>query len=137
MGGPDGGGLPGRVALRALRCHATQGDPPSAVVLLVDVEIRLDLTAVANTDAYADVVDLADLALSVREAIAEKPRRLLESLAVHAARTVLQRYPNLYEVRLRVIKPEPAGLDAAEESAEVRLNAGARMRGARHSQSPA
>jgi hypothetical protein len=28
------------------------------------------------------------------------------------------------EVRLRVIKPEPAGLDAAEESVEVRLSRG-------------
>src|SRR5215510_13338640 len=119
----DGRALPGRVALRGLRCDAAQGDPPSAVVLLVDVEIRLDLKAVANTDAYEDVVDLNNLALSVREAIAEKPRRLLESLAVHAASTVLQRYPNVYEVHLRVIKPEPAGLDAAEESVEVRLNA--------------
>src|SRR5947208_12630470 len=114
--------LPGRIALRGLRCTATQGDPPSATLLLVDISIRLDLMAVAESDAYADVVDLADLAAFVRESVAAQPRRLLETIAVHAARGVLARYTAVYEVRLRVIKPEPAGLDAAEESVEVRLS---------------
>ena len=113
--------LPGSIALRGLRCDATQGDPPSATLLLVDVSIRLDLTAVAESDAYADVVDLADLAAFVRESVAAQPRRLLETIAVHAARGVLRRYPAVDRVRLRVIKPEPAGLDAADESVTLRL----------------
>jgi dihydroneopterin aldolase len=88
----------------------------------VDVSIVIDLAAVAESDAYADVVDLADLAASVRQAVAAEPRRVLETIAVHAARGVLARYPLVGEVQLRVIKPEPAGLDAAEESVEVRLS---------------
>ena len=103
-----------------------QGDPPSATLLLVDVSIRLDLTAVAESDAYADVVDLADLAAFVRESVAAQRRRLLETIAVHAARGVLQRYPAVDRVRLRVIKPEPAGLDAADESVTLRLTRRAR-----------
>jgi 7,8-dihydroneopterin aldolase/epimerase/oxygenase len=114
--------IPGRVALRGLRCSATQGDPPAGTLLLVDVSIEIDLSAVAESDAYADVVDLADLAESMRRAVAAQPRRLLETIAVHAARDVLARYAAVHKVRLRVIKPEPAGLDAAEESVEVRLS---------------
>jgi dihydroneopterin aldolase len=111
----------GAVELRALRCAAVQGDPPSPTVLLVDVRIELDLSRVAESDAYADVVDLTDLAATVRQVLAERPRLLLETLAVHAAREVLRRFETVQTVTLRVIKPEPAGMDAAEESVEVRL----------------
>jgi|SRR5579859_4612421 len=114
-------GIPGRVALRGLRCSATQGDPPAATLLLVDVSIAIDLAAVMDSDAYADVVDLADLAAAVRQAVAAQPRRLLETIAVHTARGVLARYAAVHEVQLRIIKPEPTGLDAADESVEVRL----------------
>src|SRR5438552_18629995 len=114
--------MPGRVALRGLRCSATQGEPPAATLLLVDVSIEIDLSAVEQTDAYADVVDLSDLAVTMRQAVAAHPRRLLETIAGHAARGVLARYADVYDVRLRVVKPQPAGLDAAEESVEVRLS---------------
>ena len=113
------------VALRGLRCSATQGDPPAATLLLVDVGIEIDLAAVAESDAFADVVNLADLAESVRQSVAARPYRLLETIAVHAARGVLARYATVHEVRLRVIKPEPVGLDAADESVEVRQVRGA------------
>ena len=114
--------MSGRVALRGLRCPATQGNPPVATLLLVDIAIDLDLAAVATSDAFADVVDLADLAASVRESVAARPRMLLETIAVHTARGVLARYPMVEQVRLRVIKPEPEGLDALEESVEVALS---------------
>jgi dihydroneopterin aldolase len=114
--------IPGRIALRRLRCAANQGEPPTATVLLVDVSISLNLAAVAQSDAYADVVDLADLASFIRESVAAQPRRLLETIAAHAAIGVLERYPAVERVRLSVIKPEPSGLDAAEESATVRLS---------------
>jgi dihydroneopterin aldolase len=111
----------GGVELRGLRCAATQGDPPAETVLLVDVRIEIDLDRVAETDAFADVVDLAHLARTVRAAVAARPRRLLETIAVHAVREVLASYASVLEVSLRVAKPEPAGLDAAEEAVEVRL----------------
>ena len=114
--------LLGRVGLRALRCDAMQGDPPAATQLVVDISIQFDLTAVAESDSYADVVDLIDLARVVRETIGAQPRLLLETLAVHTARAVLQRFASVRKVRLRIVKPEPHGLGAAEESVEVRLS---------------
>ena len=114
-------GLPGHIGLSGLRCRATQGDPPVPNQLSLDVTIQLDLTAVAESDAYADVVDLADLAAFVRESVGSQPRLLLETIAVHAARGVLQRYAEVSEVTVRVTKPEPAGLDAAAETVEIKL----------------
>ena len=111
----------GGVALRGLRCTAVQGDPPSPTELLVDVRIELDLSRVADSDAYDDVVDLTALAATIRESIAARPRLLLETLAVHAARDVRRRFSEVQQVRLRVIKNEPAGMAASEESVEVNL----------------
>ena len=111
----------GRVALTGLRCPATQGNPPESTLLLVDIAIELDLAAVATSDAFDDVVDLADLAAFVRQRVAEHPQMLLESIAVRTARGVLERYPMVERVQLRVLKPEPAGLDAESESVELAL----------------
>ena len=112
--------IPGRLELRGLRCSGSLGDPPVDAVLLVDVSVGLDLSAVAESDAYADTLDLADLAQTVRIAVAT-PRLLLETAAVSAARAVMQRYLSAREVEVRLCKPEPAGLQAAEEAISVRL----------------
>lgn len=114
-------GIPGRVELRALRCPAIQGHPPEPTLLRVDVAIEIDLARVATSDAFEDVVDLADLAASVRQALAAEPRTLLETISVHVARMVLERYALVSAVHVRVVKPEPAGLDAAEESVTLHL----------------
>jgi len=111
----------GRVALTGLRCPATQGNPPESTLLLVDITIEVDLAAVATSDAFDDVVDLADLAAFVRRRVADHPRLLLETIAVHTARGVLDRYSMVERVQLRVLKPDPAGLDAESESVELAL----------------
>jgi dihydroneopterin aldolase len=119
--------VPGRVELRGLRCQSQQLDGDGAVsnqLLVADVAIDLDLSAVAQSDSYADVVDLSDLAATLRETIANPPRLLLETTAVHAARQVLDQYPRVQGVRLRLAKPNPPGLDANEEAVEVRLTRG-------------
>jgi dihydroneopterin aldolase len=113
--------VPGTIALRGLRCSALQGDPPGSTRLVVDVSIDFDLAAVADSDSYDDVVDLADLAETVREDVAGPPRLLLETIAVHVARGVLRRYGMVDAVRVRVVKPEPPGLEADEECVELRL----------------
>lgn len=119
--------VPGRVTLGRLRCSGRHGGPRAGdadQLFFVDVSVELDLGPVARSDAYADVVDLADLATTVRQIVSGPPRLLLETVAVHAARLVLERYPRVSRVWLRLAKPEPAGLDAAEEAIEVTLDRG-------------
>jgi dihydroneopterin aldolase len=116
--------ITGRIELRGLRCSAALGEPPLATLLIVDVRLELDLSAVAESDAYADTIDLADLADTLRELVRTPSRLLLETVAVQAARGILQRFARAKEVRLRLGKPEPPGLDASEEAVEVRLARG-------------
>jgi len=58
----------------------------------------------------------------VREIISGPPRLLLETVAVDVARLVLQRYPSVTRVCLRLAKPDPDDLDAAEEVVKVALD---------------
>jgi 7,8-dihydroneopterin aldolase/epimerase/oxygenase len=115
------GEITGRIELRGLRCSGVHGDPPVETSLNVDVSVQLDLSAVATSDAYADTIDIADLAATVREVVRTPSRHLLETVAVQAALEILRRYVRVHEVRLRLAKAEPPGLEAAEEAVEVRL----------------
>ena len=116
----------GWVQLRGLRCAGQSGGPAGAAEqrFVVDVALQLDLAPVARSDDYADTVDIAHLAATVREVVSGPARLLLETLAVQIARLILDRYPRALQVQLRLAKPEPPGLDAAQEAVELTLDRG-------------
>jgi dihydroneopterin aldolase len=119
--------IPGTVKLVGLRCAGRHGDPDggdAAQLFLVDVSVEIDFAAVAVSDSYADVVDLAALAATVREVVGGPPRLLLETVAVQAAQRIVEHYPLVRQVRLRLARPDPPGLDADEEAVEVTLDRG-------------
>lgn len=104
--------LPGRLGLRGLRCPGP---------LLADVSLDVDLAPAARSNDLADAVDIAMVADSVRALVAAHADALLERLTVDAAHRLLEQFAAVDQVRVRVARPEPAGLDAAEESVEVTL----------------
>jgi dihydroneopterin aldolase len=111
--------------LVGLRCYGRHGDLASTAaqrLFLVDVALDVDLGPVSQSDSYADVVDLADLATAVRGIVSGPPRLLLETVAVDVVKLVLERYPSVLRVSLRLAKPEPPDLDAAEEVVKVALD---------------
>lgn len=109
--------VPGRISLVGLRCHV-DGDPQ----VLVDLSIGVDLARPATSDALEDAVDLAALADTVRQTVVGAKRTLLEAVAVDLAREVMARFGPVEDVDVTVRKLEPAGLDAAEEKVQVRLD---------------
>ena len=119
MSATQEGEMLGWIQLRGLRCVAPSGDGEQ--LLVVDVAVQLDLAAAARSDAYVDTIDIADLAATVRDVIGGPPRVLLETVAVHLARVILDTYAHVRQVHLRVAKSEPPGLEAAEEAIELRL----------------
>jgi dihydroneopterin aldolase len=116
----------GWVELRSLRCSGRHGVYPeeqaSERVFLVDVAVRAEVGRAAESDDLADTLDLAALAEAVTQIVSGPSRKLLESLSVLAAREVLNRFPEAREVRLKMRKPEPPGIDAAEEAVSVDLS---------------
>ena len=129
---PDVSGLPGRIIIRGLRCRGRQGTTPAdqqqAHDYLVDVALSVDIADAVAKDDLAAALDISEVASCVREEIARRPRALVERIAADIARALLARFEPVAEVKVKVEKPEPAGLDAAAEAVELTI---ARRRSAR------
>ena len=132
--------LPGRIIIRGLRCRGRQGptaaDQQQAHDYLVDIEVSVDIADAVARDELAVALDIAEVAACVRAEIARVPRVLLERMAADIARAVLERFHRVTEVRVKVEKPEPAGLDAAAEAVELTLARGHRSSPGRSPRSP-
>jgi 7,8-dihydroneopterin aldolase/epimerase/oxygenase len=117
----------GWVELRGLRCYGRHGVYPEEQaterVFLIDVAVRTDVEPAATSDDLSDALDLACLAQTVQEVIRGPSHKLLESLALATATLVLQRFAQAVEVKVRVRKPDPPGIDAAEEAVAIRVEA--------------
>lgn len=118
--------LPGRVFIRGLRCRGRQGPTPAeqqqAHDYLVDVTLSVDIADAANRDELAAALDIAEVASCVRDEVARRPRALLERMTSDVARALLGRFDRVTEVRVKVEKPEPDGLDAAAEAVELTIS---------------
>ena len=117
--------MEGTIEIKALRCRGRQGTTPDErareQAYLVDIVVRTDLAEGGRADDVASALDISVLAKVVREAVAERPRALVERITFDIARSVLARFPAVSETRVRVLKPEPDGLDADGEAVELVL----------------
>jgi dihydroneopterin aldolase len=115
----------GTIEIKALRCRGQQGataqERARKQEYLVDIVVRTDLADAVRADDLASALDISLLAKVVRESVAERPRALVERITFDVARAVLARFPAVSETRVRVLKPEPDGLDASAEAVELVL----------------
>jgi dihydroneopterin aldolase len=115
----------GAIEIRALRCRGRQGTTADERAreqdYLVDIIVRTDISEAVRADDLASALDISALARVVREAVAERPRALVERITFDVARDVLARFPAVSEARVRVLKPQPDGLDADAEAVELVL----------------
>lgn len=113
-----------RIEIRGLRVRAQHGVLPHeqeiGQVFVVDLDLDVDLTAAASSDALADTVDYGALSRSVAEAVATTRFDLIERLAGHVADLALSD-DRVVAVRVRVAKPHaPLAVDAAEVAVVLR-----------------
>jgi dihydroneopterin aldolase len=117
--------MPGRIVITGLRCRGRQGptatDRQQAHDYLVDVAVGVDVADAVAKDDLEAALDIAQLALCVREEVARTSRVLVERMTADVARAVLQRFGEVGVVQVKVTKPEPAGLEAAAEAVEITL----------------
>ena len=122
--------LPGQIEIRGLRCRGRQGITPAdqqqAHDYLVDVSLSVDIADAVAKDDLAAALDISTVASCVREEIARRPRALLERMTADVARALLDRFARVIDVRVKIEKPEPAGLDAAAEAVMLTLGRGQR-----------
>lgn len=101
------------IELHGVRCPgrhgAYAGERDTVRTFLVDI------TARGNVDER----DVEALAACARDAVAAGSRALLERVASEVALAILARVDGVAEVRVRVVKPHPPGLDADGEAVTV------------------
>jgi 7,8-dihydroneopterin aldolase/epimerase/oxygenase len=72
---------------------------------VVDVELRLDLRPAGLSDDLALTVDYGEVHRRAREIVEGEPVNLTETVAERIARAILDEYPAVEAVRVKVAKP--------------------------------
>ena len=74
--------------------------------LIVDVELSADLTQAAQTDDVNHTLNYAEIAQGIRDFAKDSQYQLLEALASQLVDWLLQTFPLLTKVRLKLSKPD-------------------------------
>jgi dihydroneopterin aldolase len=73
----------------------------------VDLTVSLDLKKAGETDELVYSVNYGELFRVCKEIVEGKPKKLVEAIAEKIADCVLQEFPAITEVTVKVIKPDP------------------------------
>jgi len=74
--------------------------------LIVDVELNADLSLAAQTDDVANTLNYALITQGISDYAANSQFKLIEALASHMVDWLLQSFPMLKAVRLKLSKPD-------------------------------
>ena len=74
--------------------------------LIVDVELSADLSLAAQTDDVNNTLNYAQIAQGISHFSAKSDYKLIEALASNMAEWLLQTFPMLKSVRLKLSKPD-------------------------------
>ena len=74
--------------------------------LIVDVELSADLSEAAQTDDVNNTLNYAQIAQGISDFAAKSQFKLIEALASHMVDWLLQSFPKLKTVRLKLSKPD-------------------------------
>lgn len=112
-----------RIRLNDMVFYAYHGVLPEERALgqrfLVDVELRTDLRPAGSSDNLDRTVNYGDVYERVREIVTGPPCLLIETVAERIAGCILDRYPTVESVAVRVRKPEVPLQGAILGSSEV------------------
>jgi dihydroneopterin aldolase len=116
--------MPDSVFLEGIRFHGFHGltrlEREIGVRYIVDLELRTDLSTACETDRLADTIDYRKVHRMVVEIGRRESYKLIETLAAHLAREILDTFP-VREVRVRLGKETPV-LDGIVDSVGVEIS---------------
>lgn len=98
-----------RILLEGMIFHGRHGTLPAERDLgqpfVVDIELRLDLQPAGLSDDLTQTVDYSEVHRQAKEIVEGAPVSLTETLAERIAGTLLEGYPTVEAVRVKVAKP--------------------------------
>ena len=106
--------MEGAIEIKALRCRGRQGTTPDERAreqdYLVDIIVRTDIAEAVRADDIASALDISVLAKVVRDAVAERPRSLVERITCDVARSVRRAFRRERGARAGCSSPNADGL---------------------------
>jgi dihydroneopterin aldolase len=117
----------GKIFVQGLRLHAFHGhfahERKHGQMFEIDLDLVVDLAAAAARDDLKTTVDYGKVVAATREVFCGAPRILVEAAAFDIASALLERFPRVESVSVRVGKvapPIPAPLRAVGVEIEVK-----------------
>lgn len=74
---------------------------------IVDLAVSLDLKSAGRTDQLDYSVDYGELYRVCKEIVEGRPAKLVETVAERIAETILKQFSLIFDVTVKVIKPDP------------------------------
>lgn len=98
-----------QIAMEGLTFHMHHGayayEKKNGQPFVVDVLADYDFGPAAASDALKDAIDYRKLYACVKEALEERPYRLIEAMSEAVGRAILGRFPRVVRVKVVVRKP--------------------------------
>src|SRR5918997_3285256 len=98
-----------RILLEGMVFHGRHGTLPAERELgqpfVVDIELRLDLQPAGLSDDLTQTVDYSEVHRQAKEIVEGPPVSLTETLAERIAGRILEDFPTVDAVRVKVAKP--------------------------------
>lgn len=105
---PPETGAPGILEVRGIECFAHHGvfdhERRDGQVFVIDLELGIDTSAAARSDALGDTVDYGSLAISVKDAVERDPVDLIETVAHRVVQVCLD--AGVEWARVSIHKPQ-------------------------------
>lgn len=74
---------------------------------IISVEIHLDLSAAGQTDRLEQTINYSEVYSILKKIVQGEPRALIETVAEHIAKALLDAYDKIIAVKISVTKPHP------------------------------
>lgn len=114
------------ILLKKIRCYAYHGVAPQENLIgneyIVDLRLKVDISKAMQTDEVTDTVNYAEIHRVVMGEMAV-PSKLLEHVGGRIAKKLLEQFPTIEEVELRLSKRNPP-MGADIESAGIEIHCG-------------
>ena len=114
-----------KIIIEGLRIYAYHGvmeqERQIGAYFIIDLEATTLFASSMNTDDLTDTVCYADLFHIVQHEMAI-PSRLIEHVAGRIAHAILEQYPSIQSLRLKILKENPPmGADCVGAGVEITL----------------
>ncbi len=112
------------IILNGIRLYAYHGVGEQETLVgnefTIDLRLKIDVTRAAETDNVEDTVSYADVFTAIKDEM-NHPSKLLEHVANRIVHRLLEDFPAIEEVELRLLKRNPP-MGADIESAGIEMH---------------